>query len=56
MPEILFTPDEEQKLMDFIAKAEAALEFLPDGAPIPYDIGTGLTFEQDSAIDADDRS
>ncbi len=28
---------------DFIAKTEAALEFLPDGAAIPFDIGiTGI--------------
>lgn len=32
------------RFKDHIAKAEAALEFIPEGSPIPYDIGTvGIT-------------
>ena len=41
----------EQRMKDFIAKTEAAIEFLEPGAPIPYDIGIeGMAFEDAEAI------
>lgn len=45
--EPLFTPAEGKDMIDFLAKTEAALEFLPEGSPIPYDLGSaGIGFEE----------
>lgn len=42
------------ELRNIIARSEAALEFLPLGAPIPYDIGTtGMRFEAEPVAKRD---
>lgn len=33
------SPEEEERIMAFIRKTEAACEFIPEGEPIPYDVG-----------------
>jgi hypothetical protein len=47
----MFTPEEEQRLMQFIANAEKKHDALPDGAYSVEDVAE----IQDSALSADDR-